>query len=179
MDGKPLERVAPLAGAVAVCAAVAAMAGFALERKQTGAIGVAALVIGGSLVLRSPWRSTVRPWIVPPPSGTEGLCGSGSGPHGPVRVAVWTVGRLATDTGSMRCWMKPDIVVLRGPTAPAWPCGCGRTGGEAKVSATPTGGLITVTRGNFQYCGGEEDAWTFDLPSRSSFGGRGELSVCR
>ncbi|MEC9391138.1 MAG: hypothetical protein VX944_13785 [Myxococcota bacterium] len=150
-------------------AAVAAMAGLALERKQTGAIGVAALVIGGSLILRSPVAFDSPP--VDRPRHLRELKGCAvlaRDPAGPVRVAVWTVeSARATDTGiDAMLELKPDIVVLRGTDRPGVAMRLqDALSGEAKVSATPTGGLITVTRGNFQYCGGEEDAWTFDLPS--------------
>ena len=157
---------------------VAAMAGLALERKHTGAVGIAAVVIGGSLILRSPVAfdnpSVDRPRHLRELKGCAVLARE---PAGPVRVAVWTVeSTRATDTGiDAILGLKPDIVVLRGTDRPGVAMRLqDALSGEAKVSATPTGGLITVTRGNFQYCGGEQDAWSFDLPSLE---GRPSLGV--
>lgn len=151
-----------------------------LERQHRAAVAIAGVMVGGSLFLRAPvaFESPVfdRPRHLRPLKACTIL---GKPPVGPVRLALWTLdpGRSPQRGVEAILAVEPDIVVLRGTDRPGVAMRIQDSlGGEAKVSATDTGGLIAVTRGNFQYCGGEQDQWVFDLPSRGNESSTGVVS---
>ena len=44
--------------------------------------------------------------------------------------------------------------------------------GSNKSDDAKIGGMTTVIRGSFQYCGGNDDHWTVPLPSKETGGGQ-------
>ncbi len=140
-----------------------------LENQFRIAAAVGSMVVGGSLLLRAP-VNIATPDVDRPRHlrALKGCAVLAKEPTGPIRLAVWTIdygGAVQRGLDAILD-LQPDIVVLRGTDRPGVAMRLQEAlNGEAKVSATRTGGLIAATRGNFQYCGGEEDQWTFDLPA--------------
>ena len=148
-----------------------------LERRWTGVAVVSTLIVFGSMILRLPVVHESP--LVDRPRHLRELKGCSllaREPSGPVRIAVWTLesDRSASDGLVAILSSTPDIVILKGTDRPQMAMHLQEAlSGEAKIMSTDGGGMIAVTRGNFQYCGGEEDEWRFDLPApagRSEFG---------
>jgi len=138
-----------------------------LEARNAAACAVAILVVGGSLVIRS--GPILEDPVVKRPRHLRSLKGCAvlaKEPKGPVRLAVWTVEKGTSVQRGLEAIVDsgPDIVVIRGTDRPGVAMRLQEAlDGEAKVQASSGGGVITVTRGSFQYCGGEQDQWDFDL----------------
>lgn len=138
-----------------------------IESRNSAACAVASLIVGGSLVIRS--GTGLEDPVVKRPRHLRSLKGCAvlaKDPKGPVRLAVWTVENGTSVQRGLQTIVDsgPDIVVIRGTDRPGVAMRLQEAlDGEAKVQASNDGGVITVTRGSFQYCGGEQDQWDFDL----------------
>ncbi len=86
----------------------------------------------------------------------------------PVRVLVWTVSPGQADARALELGRtSPDLVVVTGSADEelAEAIGAGLGGEALTVPAdAPEREMILAVRGAFQYCGGEADRWSYDLP---------------
>lgn len=151
--------------------AAATGTGLWLEKRYGGIAMVSILVVCGSMILRLPIvhqsPEVDRPRHLRELKGCALLARE---PDGPIRIAVWTLDsdRPPKDGLDRILEMNPDIVVLKGTDRPEVAMRVQESlDGEAKIIATAGGGVIAATKGTFQFCGGEDDEWRFDLPARS------------
>lgn len=100
--------------------------------------------------------------------------------EGPVRLLTWTVdnGTHLTDDIKQVIAIHPDIVLLNGTDNPDIGVQLQEAmDGEVKFfkGSKSSGGSMVVTRGSFQFCGGEKDEWLVDLPSLEPNGAQAML----
>jgi hypothetical protein len=151
-----------------------------MERRPLVAGAIGSSVIAASVMLHEgPTNEVVLN------SGSEriralrGCSVLGKPAEGPVRLLIWTVDnrpQLADHIGALIA-THPDIVLLNGTDNPEIGVRLQEAlDGEVKFfrGSVPGGGSIAVTRGSFQFCGGEEDEWLLDLPSLKD-GGAGAV----
>jgi hypothetical protein len=100
--------------------------------------------------------------------------------EGPVRLLTWTVdhGPHLIDDIKQVIATHPDIVLLNGTDNPDIGAQLQEAmDGEVKFfkGSISSGGSMVVTRGSFQFCGGEKDEWLVDLPSMEPNGAQAML----
>jgi hypothetical protein len=138
-----------------------------LHRQWLWSASIAMSMGIGAIALHLPAESS--PLRVTVPETLRALRGCAVLPQSirtPVRVVTWTV-EDAPDLAEAIPTLseqRPDLVVLIGETDPASTAALAeRLGGELKTIPGATN-IVAIVRGSFQYCGGEDDLWTVDLP---------------
>ena len=149
-----------------------------MERRPLIAGAIGSSIIAATVVLHeSPTREVV---LQSGPERLRSLRGCsvlGKPAEGPVRLLTWTVDNTPRLKDHIHELIDthPDIVLLNGTDNPDIGVQLQEAlDGEVKFfkGSVSGGGSIAVTRGSFQFCGGEEDEWLLELPSFEANGAK-------
>jgi hypothetical protein len=150
-----------------------------LIRLQHGlAASILASAVIGTLTLHLPTEKQVNSKDGPQWLRALRGCAVLSKPaRAPIRLLIWTIDEQQglDESIDLLLDLRPDIIVLNGTDDPTLGSHLSTVlDGEVKFfpSAAKIGGMTTVVRGSFQYCGGNDDHWTVPLPSKETGGGQ-------